>query len=132
MVFVCNGLLLPDLWMALDRHVDSEKEWYGWMLTFAGKKCFPFAGKKASQNNPFKEKKLGFASLVNRIAEAGQQLENSYDVLCYAILFRSLPEVLVVSDDFPPDTDIFDRHDLIVVLKNASSNVAIEEDVKEG
>jgi hypothetical protein len=69
---------------------------------------------------------------VNRIAEAGQQLENSYHVLCYAILFRSLPEVLVVSDDFPPDTDIFDRHDFIVVLKNASSNVAIEEDVKEG
>jgi hypothetical protein len=101
------------------------------MLTFARKKCFPFAGKKASQNNPFKEKKLGFASLVNRIAEAGQQLENSYDVLCYAIFF-SFPEVLVVSDDFPPDTDIFDPHDLIVVLKNASSNVAIEENVKEG
>jgi hypothetical protein len=38
----------------------------------------------------------------------------------------------VVSDDFSPDTDIFHRHDLIVVLKNASSNVAIEEDVKEG
>ncbi len=39
---------------------------------------------------------------------------------------------MVTSDDFPPDTDIFDPHDLIVVLKNASSNVAIEEDVKEG
>jgi hypothetical protein len=38
----------------------------------------------------------------------------------------------VVSDDFPPDRDIFDRHDLIVVLKNASSNVANEEDVKQG
>jgi hypothetical protein len=130
--FLCAMVcFLPDLWMALDWYVDSEKEWYGWMLTFAGKKCFPFAGKKASRNNPFKEKKLGVASLVNRIAEAGQQLENSYDVLCYAILFRSLPELLVVSDDYPPDRDIFDRHDLIVVLKNASSNVAIEEDVKE-
>ncbi len=86
--FLCAMVcFLPDLWMALDRHVDSEKEWYGWMLTFAGKKCFPFAGKKASRNNPFKEKKLGVASLVNRIAEAGQQLENSYDVLCYAIFF---------------------------------------------
>jgi hypothetical protein len=34
------------------------------MLTFTGKKCFAFAGKKASRNNPFKEKKLGVASLV--------------------------------------------------------------------
>jgi hypothetical protein len=47
-------------------------------------------------------------------------------------LFRSLPEFLVVSDDFPPDAEIFDRHELIVVLKHASSNILIVEHVKEG
>jgi hypothetical protein len=95
------------------------------MLVFAGKKCYPFAGKKASQNNPFKENNLRVASLVSQIAKAGEELESSYDILCYAILFRSLPEFLVVSDDFPPDAEIFDRHELIVVLKHASSNILI-------
>jgi hypothetical protein len=55
-------------------------------------------------------------------------------MMCYAMqfCFDHYQKILLVSDDFPPDTDIFDRHDLIVVLKNASSNVAIEEHVKEG
>jgi hypothetical protein len=97
-----------------------EKEWYGWKLTFAGNKHFPFAAKEASRNNPFKEKEFQVAPMVTQIAEAGQQFEGSYDVLCYDFLFRLLPEVLVVSDEFPPDTDIFDRHDLTVVLKHAS------------
>jgi hypothetical protein len=57
------------------------------MLVFAGKKCYPFAGKKASQNNPFKENNLRVASLVSQIAKAGEELESSYDILCYAILF---------------------------------------------
>jgi hypothetical protein len=79
------------MWMALNGHVNSEKEWYGWMLTFAGEKCFLFAARKASQNNPFKEKYLWVASMVTWIAEAGEQLESSYDVLCYALLFPSSP-----------------------------------------
>jgi hypothetical protein len=38
----------------------------------------------------------------------------------------------VDSDGFPPDTDILDRHDFIVVLQHATSNVLIVEHVKEG
>jgi hypothetical protein len=54
-------------------------------------------------------------------------------VLCHDFLFQLLPEVLVGSDEFPPDIGIFDRHDLTVVLKHESSNAFIVlEHAKEG
>jgi hypothetical protein len=38
----------------------------------------------------------------------------------------------VVSDEFPQNADILDRHDLIVLLKDASSNLLIVEHAAGG
>jgi hypothetical protein len=64
------------MWMVLDKHVDRDREWYGWMLTmFERKKIFWFgSSKKAYQNALFKGLPLEVASMVTWIIEGGQQL----------------------------------------------------------
>jgi hypothetical protein len=55
------------------------------MRLFAQKKCFLLLVIKEA--NPFKEKCLQVAPMIEQIANAGEQLEGSYDVICYDLLF---------------------------------------------
>jgi hypothetical protein len=98
------------------------------------KQCFLFAGKKGSKNDPFKGLSLQVSTMVVWIIEAGQQTEGCYKVICYDYLFRSLPEVLVYSDIFPPNGEILRKHDVIVAFKDAGSDspTSIVEYAKEG
>gem|GEM_PF-6457593 len=85
----------PSIWKHVAASVQSDKQWQGWVLTFATKKYLPYVRKSGSRNNPFR-RCLTIDKLYQKLQHA-TGLSTDYKASCILDIFGNIPCISVLS-----------------------------------
>ena len=101
------------LWYLVDKQIKSIRNWEGWVLAFVTEKVFPYKGRKASRNNPFKKGKT-MVQLLNKLQEYGM---GEIIAVSFEDLFGAYQEVKVCMNRLVFD-EIIDKKVEVCILIN--------------